>query len=353
MKNKVLKKMILMLFVLVIILSLTSCFSVIRSIRSIRERVSSDRAKQTTTVEYTQKITSKSLTQTQETSQTMTGSPEETFEAESVEESIEIETETNTTPETSQEVETTVPPEQTENEEPTQLYNDDGLLNAKAFTTDRIIEEGPLYPRRKDFDPQFIKDALAYFPEVAGGNEFDESIAHILRKRDVQQPFRIRRYNVGEDDQVVLDQIFPAIESLTGLNLTYTDSSQSDMDIHIVPLDDFESIFGNNYVPGNWGFISYYWDSNEVIYYAQMAVANDVNTREEMNHLIIEEFVQGLGLPNDSYRYDDSIFQQEWTTVQEPSPIDWLLLEFVYRPELKPGMRISQCVEILEKLYLD
>ncbi len=345
MKNKVLKKMIVMLLVTMMILSLTSCFSIIRSIRKVRERVNSVRTKQTT-VENTQEITSETSLGIEKTRDIATTAQIETTAAHT-QEQTETQTEEHTEIETSQAVETTEPIETT------QIYNDDGLLNAKAFTTNRIIEEGPLYPRRKDFDPQFIKDALEYFPEVAGGNEFDESIEHILRKRDVQQPFRIKRFNVGEDDQAVLDQIFPAVELLTGLNLSYTDSSQSDMDIHIAPLDDFESIFGNNYVPGNWGFISYYWDPNETIYYAQMAVANDVNTREEMNHLIIEEFVQGLGLPNDSYRYEDSIFQQEWTRVQEPSPIDWLLLEFVYRPELKSGMRISQCVEILENLYLD
>ncbi len=226
------------------------------------------------------------------------------------------------------------------------------LLTADDFTTELILKNGTLYERRKEFDPAFIRQALEYFPEIAGGNEFDPNIEHILHRRDVHQDIRIARFDIQEEDQRVMDRIFPVVETLTGLTITYDDWDYN-MEIHIAPLSEFEHIFGNEYVPGNWGFVVFYYDPYDYIDYAVMAVSNDMPNRLEMNHLIIEEFIQSLGLPNDSYTYPDSIYQQEWTSVQEPSPLDWLLLEFVYRPELEPGMHIDQCVEILESLYLD
>jgi hypothetical protein len=47
-------------------------------------------------------------------------------------------------------------------------------------------------------------------------------------------------------------------------------------------------------------------------------------------HLLREELTQALGLFNDSYKYDNSIFQQSWTTTTDYAPIDVKLIEMLY-----------------------
>lgn len=236
------------------------------------------------------------------------------------------------------------------------ISQSDILLKAESFTREDIIANGPLYARRDQFDPQFIEDALEYFPEIAGGNEFDPTIPEVLNRWDTMIPIKIGTF--GEPtaaDFARLDLIIPAVETLTGLNIQYVEAGSTDynFEFHIAPLEDFDEIFEGLYIEGNWGFVIHWHDSYGYNNYARMAVSNDYPNREEMNHLIMEEFIQALGLPNDSYRYEDSLFQQNWTATQELMPIDWLLLEFVYRPELTPNMSVYQCVEILRELYLD
>ncbi|NLJ71234.1 MAG: DUF2927 domain-containing protein [Clostridiaceae bacterium] len=232
----------------------------------------------------------------------------------------------------------------------------EGLLKAESFTREDIIANGPLYDRRDQFDPQFIEDALEYFPEIAGGNEFDPLVPEVLNRWDTRIPIRIGTF--GEptsDDFARLDLIIPAVETLTGLEIQYAEAGSVDynFEFHIAPLDDFDDIFEGYYVENNWGFVVHWHDEYGYNYYARMAVSNDYPDREGMNHLIMEEFIQALGLPNDSYRYEDSLFQQNWTTTQELMPIDWLLLEFVYRPELTPNMSVYECVDILREVYLN
>jgi hypothetical protein len=47
-------------------------------------------------------------------------------------------------------------------------------------------------------------------------------------------------------------------------------------------------------------------------------------------HLLREELTQSLGFPNDSYEYEDSIFQQKWTEVTEYSDLDREIIKLHY-----------------------
>ena len=49
-------------------------------------------------------------------------------------------------------------------------------------------------------------------------------------------------------------------------------------------------------------------------------------------HLLREELTQSLGLANDSYLFDDSIFQQSWTNVTKYSQMDKDIIRLLYHP---------------------
>lgn len=106
--------------------------------------------------------------------------------------------------------------------------------------------------------------------------------------------------------------------------------------IYFVPLDEMGK-YVDGYVEGNWGFVTYTY-ADGAIYEMEIAIASDVTGQKDRSHLIMEEIVNGLGLCYDHDVYSDSIIFQEWTTVQELSEVDWLMLNMVYHPDVHPMM---------------
>ncbi len=107
----------------------------------------------------------------------------------------------------------------------------------------------------------------------------------------------------------------------------------------------------------NWGMFFFWWHNGlERVYEMRKSyiyIATDVTDQKARDHLIQEEFIQQLGLINDSFDYYDSIFQQKWTTTPHPNELDWLLIEMMYRPEIEPAMAGEEALQILADLYLD
>ncbi|MDD3110634.1 MAG: DUF2927 domain-containing protein [Eubacteriales bacterium] len=96
------------------------------------------------------------------------------------------------------------------------------------------------------------------------------------------------------------------------------------------------------YVEGNWGFFSFWWNALQEISRAEIAIASDVTSQEERNHLLMEELTGSLGLTNDIDSDPDSIIHQGWTTTQELSDLDWRLLNQLYDDRLAPGMTFEK-----------
>jgi hypothetical protein len=83
----------------------------------------------------------------------------------------------------------------------------------------------------------------------------------------------------------------------------------------------------------NWGLFALYPSSNDKseILFSEVFI-NTINTRnvKQQKHLLREELTQSIGFPNDSYRYEKSIFQQKWTEVTEYSEIDKKIIKMHY-----------------------
>ena len=75
----------------------------------------------------------------------------------------------------------------------------------------------------------------------------------------------------------------------------------------------------------NWGYFQTY--TNEGLMYVDI---NRAKEDDAQKHLLREELTQSLGLFNDSYKYDNSIFYQGWTTTTEYAPIDRELIDMLY-----------------------
>ena len=101
-------------------------------------------------------------------------------------------------------------------------------------------------------------------------------------------------------------------------------------------------------MPTNYGFFWALWhDDNYVIYDANILISSADITQQERSHLIREELTQSLGLMNDSDKYNDSIFYQNWTDVIEFSEIDKTVIKLLYLKTIKPDMSKEQVLKIL------
>ena len=120
-------------------------------------------------------------------------------------------------------------------------------------------------------------------------------------------------------------------------------AQDSNMQIYFVRLDQMAT-YVPGYVSGNWGMLHFSY-TNWRITDAQIGIATDVTNQYQRNHLIMEEIVGALGLTNDHYYYEDSIVYQPWTTVQQLSDVDWIMLNMLYSPLTYPGMQKQELHE--------
>lgn len=195
--------------------------------------------------------------------------------------------------------------------------------------------------------------ALAVFDIAALSMEFPGAGAqqgHLLRWEG-----GIRVYVSGKptrQDRNTLDTLLLnlALRVPTMPNITLTENAgAANMHVYFVPLRQLKDCIPG-YVEGNWGMFHYTY-SNWRINEAWIGIATDVTDQQSRNHLIQEEIIGALGLPNDHYLYSDSIVYQPWTTVQQPSELDWLMLNMVYSPLVSPGMEKDELHTIFLKAW--
>ena len=105
-------------------------------------------------------------------------------------------------------------------------------------------------------------------------------------------------------------------------------------------------------IQDNWGLFSVLWDNANYITRGNMYVDIERADDNEEKHLLREEITQSLGLARDSERYDDSIFQDAWTTTTSYSAIDRELIRLLYHPQMVAGLDPDATEERLRQIIL-
>jgi len=191
----------------------------------------------------------------------------------------------------------------------------------------------------------FTQEEIEYFSEIALGAEFGDETPVIKRWADDIR-INVNGEPTKEDLQTINNIIDDLSELISGIKIKLVDKN-GNLSITFSPESDFTSI-DPNYVPTNYGFFWALWhDDNFVIYDASILISSIDITQEERSHLIREELTQSLGLMNDSNKYEDSIFYQEWTSVAEFSEIDRAVIKLLYLNNIKPGLSKEQVLKIL------
>jgi hypothetical protein len=192
----------------------------------------------------------------------------------------------------------------------------------------------------------FNQAEIEYFTEIALGAEFGDETP-VIKKWVDDIRIKVDGEPTEEDLQTVNNIIKDLNEIIIGIKIKLVDK-KANLTITFSPESDFSSI-DSNYVPTDFGFFWALWhDDNFTIYDASILISSVDITQKARSHLIREELTQSLGLMNDSNKYKDSVFFQEWTDIVEFSEIDRSVIKLLYINSVKPGMTKEQVRKILE-----
>lgn len=191
----------------------------------------------------------------------------------------------------------------------------------------------------------YSNQGLEYFFEIAFGAEYGTPTT-VLHKWVNNIRIKVNGSPTSEDIST-LNQVIAELNSMMGgISLSIV-SNDSNVEIYFTTIDQFPSI-EPNYVPGNWGFFYIWWDSSGAVNRGKILISTDKPNQQERSHLIREELTQSIGLMNDSFRYQQSIFYQGWTNTLSYAPIDCEIIQLLYDHRLKSGMTQDQVRSALD-----
>ena len=212
-------------------------------------------------------------------------------------------------------------------------------VNYSVLITDTIQSQNSSEP--------YSEEVIDYFLEIAMGSEFGGN-GELVHKWVGDVSIQVHG-NPTDFDLENLNQIIGEINDLQdGINLSIVEQN-GEINIYFSSKEDFKQV-ESNYVEGNDGYFSTYWDGNGVIYFANVFVL-DSQAEVYRNHLLREELTQCLGLMKDADWYPDSMFYSGWTSITEFSEYDELLISMLYRNDILSNMNESEVLEVLQQNY--
>jgi hypothetical protein len=188
----------------------------------------------------------------------------------------------------------------------------------------------------------------AYLLELAIGNEFagSDNVVHKWQPGVIT----ISVSGAGTEDLATLNAVLDELRILTGRTINFVPTSGA-VSLTFAKEADFTSL-DSTYSPKNLGYFSAALNPTTKDITSGIALVDTSETTQlERNHLIREELTQLIcGIPNDSYTYADSMFQQTWTTTQAFSTMDQSVIKLMSNSAITSGMTITQLRAVLTTL---
>lgn len=213
-------------------------------------------------------------------------------------------------------------------------------------------DPAPASPLHSPFyvDDVSVEEVILYFNEVC----LDAEIANsgdpgYLQKWTVPLLYRLHG-DYNDEDLAVLDRFsrwLNGVDGFPGIREA-ADGETANLELHFTDPAEITAIMGD------WacdldGAVTFWYRDNE-IYEAVICYRSDME-RELRNSVILEEIYNGLGPVQDTARRSDSIIYADFSTPQQLSVIDELILQLLYHPAMECGMDAAQCEALIRGLY--
>lgn len=203
-------------------------------------------------------------------------------------------------------------------------------------------------------EPEYpLEDVLTWFDEVVLQVEYTDGTGDpsLVQKWLAPISYRIDGEPTDED-LAVLEDFFAQLNRLPGFPGIYeaAEEEAENLTLSFLGPEEFQNDFSDA-VNGEdaWGAAQfwYYTDTNE-LHTARIGYRTDID-QASRNSIILEEIVNCLGI-TDTVLREDSIVYQYSNDNLALSDEDWLILELLYSPEIRPGMGAEECHAIIEDI---
>lgn len=203
------------------------------------------------------------------------------------------------------------------------------------------------------------QNVIEYFKEVSLGFEFGNA-PEITRKWNQD----ILIYVDGEQNQMLRDELNKVVAELNNLmiqenikiSITADSTDQVNYYVFFGPGDEYAELepSARGYVESNFGLFFVNMNAANQIIRGTMYVDTNRPAPKNQLHLLREELTQSLGMPKDSNKYSDSIFNSSYAVdVTEYSEYDEAVIKLLYHPSMKAGFNASQADSVLFQIIDD
>lgn len=195
-----------------------------------------------------------------------------------------------------------------------------------------------------------VEDVILYFNEVVLDAEFVSS----------GDPSRLQKWAVPivyslhgaptEEDLTTLTgfvQWLNTIEGFPGIQEA-GESWEANLAIHFCEQDRMVELLGDQFDYMDGGVV--FWYDYDMIYDATICYRIDLD-QYVRNSVILEEIYNGLGPVQDTSLREDSLIYSGYSTPQELTEIDELILKLLYHPDMVCGMNAEECEAVIRQLY--
>jgi hypothetical protein len=108
-----------------------------------------------------------------------------------------------------------------------------------------------------------------------------------------------------------------------------------------------QSLIDRLAAPGGCFFLSFKKPESRIV--AAVIVVNIQRKERDINHCLLEEITQSLGLPNDSDLVRPSLFSDH-DQLLAPSRADRILIKALYDPRMIPGMPRAEALKVVRRI---
>lgn len=195
-----------------------------------------------------------------------------------------------------------------------------------------------------------VEDVILYFNEVSLDAEYINSGNPNNLQKWENPIYYILNGKYTDEDIKTLNEFVKWLNNIEGFPGMYETKNHNDANMKIYFGDQKRmiNIMGDKFA-GLDGSVTF-WYNEDIIYDAIIFYRNDIN-QNIRNSVILEEIYNGLGPIQDTSLRKDSIIYSEFSTPQELTPIDELILKILYNSKMKVGMNNEECEKVIREIY--
>lgn len=216
-------------------------------------------------------------------------------------------------------------------------------------TEETLPPHSPLY-----IEGYTAQEVALYFCEIALSMEYTSGDGNfnLIQKWDAP----IRYTIIGaptQQDLAILENLFSqlnAIEGFPGI-APAAEYEVANLNFYFLAEAAFYAKFGNGIQYENSdGAASFTFNNTtNIIYEGKIGYRTDID-QYVRNSVLLEEVYNLMGFSDTTLRHD-SIVYAGYSTPQQLTDMDWLILRLLFHPEMERGMNAAQCTEVIERLY--